>query len=225
MKRVAVSIAAATLLLSSHGPVRAEDEFERTAVRLEQNVTDKDVEVVFEVTSEKAGMRTLKIVAPDGRTIVDHRSADSRLGFRHFTLESPELKNDGRLQKDFPEGEYTFTAVTVTGDMLRGSATLSHKLPKAPAFVHPRPDAKGLPVEGLKIKWDVAKDLAGVVVVVEHEKSGRKISMTLPGSATEFTVPSGFLRHLTEYKLAIGSMSREGNLSFVETDVVTEARK
>ena len=225
MTRAAIHLAAALLVLCAHGPVRAEEEFEHTAVRLEQNVSDKDVEVVFEATSDKAGMRALSIVAPDGRTVVRHRSPDSRLGIRHFTFESPELRNDGRVQKDFPEGEYTFTGITVTGDMLRGSATLSHKLPQAPTVMQPRPEAKGLPVDGLQIRWNAMKDLAGVIVVVEHEPTNQKFSVTLPGTATAFTVPSGFLRPGMEYKLAIGSMSREGNLSFVETDFTTGARK
>jgi len=225
MPRAAILLAAALLLLCAHGLVRAEEEFERTAIRLEQNVSDKDVEVVLEATSDKAGMRALSVVAPDGRTIVRFRSPDSQLGIRHFTYESPELRNDGRLQKDFPEGEYTITGITVTGDTLRGSATLSHKLPTAPTLVQPRPDAKGLPVDGVQIRWNAMKDLAGVVVVVEHEKTNRKISVTLPGTATAFTVPSGFLAHGTEYKLAIGSMSREGNQSFIETEFTTGAKK
>lgn len=225
MKRAAIPLVTAIVLLSAHGLVRAEDKFERTAVILEQNITDKDVEVVFQATSDKAGMRTLKIVAPDGRTVVRYRSPDSRLGIKHFALESPELRNDGRVQKDFPEGEYTFTGVTVTGGMLRGSATLSHKLPKAPAIIRPRPEAKGLPVDGLQIVWDVPEGLAGVVVVIEQEKTNRKVSVTLPGTATTFTVPNGFLLPGTEYQLAIGSMSREGNLSFFETEFTTGAKK
>jgi hypothetical protein len=223
MKRVAIALAGATLLLSSQ--VRADEEFEHTAVRFEQNITDKDVEVVFEATSESAGMSALKIVAPNGRTVVDYRSPGSRLGIRHFKLESPELKNDGRLQKDFPEGEYTFTGVTVTGITLRGSAVLSHKLPKAPAIVRPRPEAKDVPVNGLQIRWDAAKDLAGVVVEIEQEKTNRKISATLPGSATTFTVPDGFLLPGTEYKLAIGAVSREGNISLYETEFTTGGKK
>lgn len=223
MKRIAIALTGAIVLLSS--PVRADEEFEHTAVRFEQNITDKDVEVVFEATSESAGMSTLKIVAPNGRTVVDFRSPGSRLGIRHFKLESPELKNDGRLQKDFPEGEYTFTGVTVTGVKLRGSAMLSHKLPKAPAIMRPRPEAKGLPVNGLQIRWDAGKDLGGVVVEIEQEKTNRKISATLPGTATTFTVPDGFLLPDTEYKLAIGSVSREGNMSFFETEFTTGGKK
>lgn len=225
MTPAAIRFAAALLVLCAHGPVRAEEEFEHAAVRLEQNITDKDVEVVFEASSEKAGMSRLKIVAPGGRTVVDYRSPDSRLGIRHFKLESPELRNDGRVQKDFPEGEYTFTGVTVTGITLRGSATLSHKLPQAPAIIRPRPDAKGLPVNAMQIRWDVGADVVGIMVEIEQEETNQKLSSILPGRATSFTVPDGFLRPGAAYKLAIGSMSREGNQSFFETEFTTGAKK
>lgn len=226
MKRIAMTFAGAMLLLAVPGPAPASDEeFEHTAVRFEQNISDKDVEVVLEATSENAGLATLKIVAPNGRTVVDFRSPDSRLGIRHFKLESAEVKNDGRLQKDFPEGEYTFTGVTVTGVKLRGSAVLSHKLPKAPAIVRPRPEAKDVSINGLQIRWDGAKNLAGVVVIVEQEETKRMISATLPGTATTFTVPSGFLLPDTEYKLAIGSVSSDGNISYFETEFTTGGKK
>jgi hypothetical protein len=225
MDRIALTVAIASFLMTTIGLARAEDDFEQVTVRFEQNIADRDVEVVFEATSDAAGLSALKIVAPDGRTVVDYRSPGSTLGIKHFKLESPELKNTGSVKKDFPEGEYTFTGVTVTGVTLRGSAMLSHQLPEAPAIVRPRPEGKGVPTQGLQIRWDVSTKPAGVVIDIEQEKTGRKLSAALPGTATTFNVPDGFLSPGTEYKLAIGSVSREGNMSVLEIDFTTGGKQ
>ena len=103
------------LALGAPGFAQADEKFEQIAVRLEQNATDEDVEVVLEATSGDFGLATLRVAAPDGRTVIDFKAPDSKLGIRRLVLESPEPTNDGRLQKDFPAGAYTFTGSTVKG--------------------------------------------------------------------------------------------------------------
>ena len=215
-----------TLLLVSHGFAQAEEKFEKVEVRFEQNATDKDAEMLFEATSAGAGLATLKVLAPGGRTVIDFAAPDSKLGIRHITLESPEPKDPASVQADFPEGEYTFMGSTVTGAKLTGKATLSHKLPNTPSLVRPRPDEKGVPLKGLQIKWNSsAKNLAACVIAIEQEESGQKIQATLPASATTFAVPDGFLLPKTEYKLAIGTVSPQGGTSLIETSFTTEGKK
>ncbi len=216
---------AGILLLVSYGLAHAEEEFEKIAVLFEQNATDKDAEVVFDATSGGAGLATLKVVAPGGRTVVDLKAPDSKLGLRHINLESPEPKNDGTVQADFPEGEYTFTGSTVTGAKLHGKASLGHKLPDTAAFVRPRPDEKGVPVKGLQIEWNTVNNPAAWVVVIEQEGTEFEIAAKLPAAATTFVVPDGFLLPDTEYKLAIGTVSRDGNTSVVEASFTTEGKK
>lgn len=216
---------AGILLLVSYGLAHAEEKFEKIAVLFEQNATDKDAEVVFDATSGGAGLATLKVVAPGGRTVVDFKAPDSKLGLRHINLESPEPKNDGTVQADFPEGEYTFTGSTVTGVKLHGKASLGHKLPDTAAFVRPRPDEKGVPVKGLQIEWNTVKNPAAWVVVIEQEGTEFEIAAKLPAAATTFVVPDGFLLPDTEYKLAIGTVSRDGNTSVVEASFTTEGKK
>jgi hypothetical protein len=216
-------VSAALLLLLTPGLAPAEERFGRTAIYLERNATDEDAEVRFEVTGPADGLATLRVTAPDGRTVVDFRAPDSRFGIRHLDLESPEPKNDGRLQVDFPAGTYRFAGTTVGGTELRGEATLSHAFPPTTSFVAPRPGQRGLPATGLRIRWSPVADVAAYVVVIEQEDTGREIRADLPGSATVFTVPNGFLAPGTDYKLAIGTVSREGNRSFVETSFGTGA--
>ena len=202
----------------------AEEKFEKLRVYFEQNVRDQDAEVKFEATGGDAGLATLKVTAPDGRTVIDFKAADSKLGIRRLILESPEPKNDGRVQKDFPAGAYVFTGSTTGGTKLQGQAMLSHKLPAPTSFVRPRPDEKNVPVKGLKLSWNAVKNLAATVVIIEQEKSGREMRVNLSGDATTFAVPDEFLDPGTEYKLAIGTVSSEGNASFIETAFTTLAQ-
>src|SRR5919202_1654285 len=114
-------LAALPLLLTPEA-VLAQERFGRTAIYLERNVTDEDVEVRFEVAGTKDGLATLHVTAPDGRTVIDFRAPESKFGIRQLELESPEPRNDGRLQADFPAGTYRFAGITVGGMTLQGEA-------------------------------------------------------------------------------------------------------
>ena len=197
------------------------EKFEQVRVYLEQNLRDKDAEVKFDVVGNESGLATLIVSAPDGRIVLDFKTGASKLGMRHFTLESPEPKNDGRLQKDFPAGVYKFVGQTVNGVKLEGQATLSHLFPEPASLMRPRADENNIAVRGLRINWGASKDASAIVVVVEHEKSGRVLRVNLPGDAKTFSVPDGFLLPGTEYKLAIGTVSADGNASFIESGFTT----
>lgn len=213
------------LMLAAAGSVLADGKFNQAAIRLEQNATDKDAEIVFEVTGGSTGLAALKVAAPDGRIVADFKALDSKMGFRHVNLESPEPKNDGRVQADFPAGDYTFSGSTVSGAKLSGKARLSHQLPSAAAILQPRADEKGVPLNGLRIKWNAGKNLAACLVSIEQEKTDIKLNAKLAGNATTFAIPDGFLLPNTEYKLAISTVSTEGNVTSVETNFETAAKK
>ncbi len=214
------------LALGAQGFARADEKFEHIAVRLEQNATDEDVEVVFEATSGDIGLTTLRVAAPDGRTVIDFKAPDSKLGIRRLVLESPEPTNDGRLQKDFPAGAYTFTGSTVKGEKLSGKATLTHQLPGPASIVRPRPKEKNVPVKGLQLQWTAPKNLASCLVVIEDEETGVKLlQATLSGTTTTLAVPDGLLASGREYKVEIGTVTREGNRSIVESNFTTAGKK
>src|SRR5689334_16377981 len=100
--RVQQSIITVTVaLLTWHRVAWADGRFEQVIVRLEQTVEDGDCEIAFEATSGTTGLTALKVMAPDGRTVIDFKSPDTKLGMRQIVLESPEPRNDGRLQTDF----------------------------------------------------------------------------------------------------------------------------
>ena len=215
----------ALLLLVVDGSAEAEEKFEKVSVYLEQNLRDKDAEVKFEAIAGNTGLATLKVTAPDGRTVIDFKSRDSKLGIRHLILESPEPKNLVTVQADFPEGAYKFTGLTGRGNKLEAEAVLSHSLPDATSFIYPRPDQKYVAVASLNIRWRPVKNSAAAIVILEQEHTGREIRTNLSGAATEFAVPNGFLQPGTEYTLAIGTVSNKGNKSFTEITFVTEDKK
>jgi uncharacterized membrane protein YkoI len=220
MNKVMFFSAASALCIVS-GFAQAQEKFETVKVYFEQNLRDKDAEVKFEAVGGEVGLATLTVTAPDGRVVIDFKAGNSKLGMRHLTLESPEPKNDGRLQKDFPAGVYKFAGTNMAGVKLQGQATLSHNFPAPAFFVHPSVDEKNVQIQGLKINWSAVKNTASTVVLIEHEKSGRSVRVNLPGDATTFAVPEGFLLPGTEYKLAIGTMTKEGNASYIETGFTT----
>src|SRR3954449_11557886 len=109
-------ITATAVFLTWHGIVWADGRFEQVVVRLEQTVEDGDCEIAFEATSGTTGLTTLKVMAPDGRTVIDFKSPDTKLGMRQIVLESPEPRNDGRLQADFPPGVYRFSGTQTSSE-------------------------------------------------------------------------------------------------------------
>ena len=113
MKR---ALAAAAFVAGAlHGIACADERFERVQVFLERNMMDKDVEIKFEAVGGAAGLTSLKVLAPDRRTVIDFKAPDSKLGLRHLTFESPEPPNNGTLQADFPAGIYTFSGSSPSG--------------------------------------------------------------------------------------------------------------
>lgn len=201
----------------------AAGSFATARVHFEQNATDEDVEVVFEVKGGDVGLATLRIVAPGGRVVVDFRAPDrSTLGMRQFRFESPEPGDVASLQSAYPEGVYTFRATSLSGDRLQGEATLSHALPPPTTFLVPEADAEGVEVEGLIIEWTAVPNVAAYIVYVEHDE--RSLTARIPGETSEFAVPEEFLRAGTEYQLGIGTERAGGNVSFVETTFVTASR-
>jgi hypothetical protein len=225
MGKAASSILPAALLCLLPETAIAQKTFARTAVSLERNVTDQDAEIRFEVTATNEGLANLRVMAPDSRTVVDFKAPDTKLGLRQITLESPEPRDDRRLQADFPAGAYRFVGATVGGTVLEGTAMLSHAFPPPISLTYPRADQGSLPTSGIQIRWRPVSGLASVIVVVEQEATGRELRVSLPGVATGFTVPEVFLSAGTEYKVAIGTVSRDGNSSFVETSFKTAERK
>ena len=197
--------------------------FATASVRLEQNATDGDFEVVFEIKGGKEGLAKLTVVSPDGRTVIDFTAPDAStlLGMRQFRFETPEPRDLKSLTSAYPAGVYSFAGATAAGERLQGKATLSHTLPATVSFLRPKADARVVGAKNLKVAWTPVKNAAAYMIKIEQSKLGVNLTSTLPGSASTFAVPDDFLRPGTEYQLAIGTVSPQGNISFVETTFTT----
>jgi hypothetical protein len=99
-------------------------------------------------------------------------------------------------------------------------------LPGKVSFLYPEIEAAGVAIKNLKITWTPVKDLAAYIIYIEQTEN-RVINLTanLPGSATAFDVPDGFLLPGTEYKLRIGTVTEQGNIAFEETTFFTKRRE
>ncbi len=221
MTHLRIFVTLLLLLGMPSGMALAQEKFELAKVYLERNVVDKDAEVKFEAIGGKGGMKSLKVVAPDGRTVIDFSTAASKMGMRHLSLESPEPRDDGTVQAEFPAGTYVFTGVAADGARLEAKAMLSHKFPDATTFVRPQPDAKNVPLKGMQVSWKLNKGMDSHIVVIEDEASGRNLKVSLSGSTSVFAVPDGFLQPGVDYKLAVGTVAKDGNSSFIETGFTT----
>jgi hypothetical protein len=212
------------MLLATPGLAVADEHegFEDASVHFEQNATDGDVEVVFKATGGDEGLAKLTVVGPDGRTVIDFRAPDaSTLGIRQFEFESPEPTDVAGLKAAYPSGVYSFSGTTVGGETMSASSTLSHELPGVASFVRPTPEEEGVSAVGMRIVWTAVAGASGYIVEIEQEDLGVGLETQLPATATSFSVPRGFLAPDTEYDLGIGTMTKEGNISFVETSFTT----
>jgi hypothetical protein len=222
-------VMSAFLLVFSGSAQRAASEpaapvpFPIATVHFEQNATDGDKEVVFQVKAETEGLDELIIRSPDGRTVVAFKAPDtSTLGMRQFRFETPEPPDFKALTAAFPEGAYEFSGRTTSGTNLVGKSILNHRLPATATVTQPAPETENVPIKDFKMSWSTVEGVASYIVSIDQRELDASFMVRLPGSSTSFALPDGFLVRGTKYKMAIGTVTGEGNTSFVETTFTTE---
>jgi hypothetical protein len=198
------------------------ESFTVAKVHFEQNATDEDIEVVFEVKGRNEGLAKLTVVSPDDRLVINFNAPDpSTLGIRQFRFESPEPKNVESLKSAYPEGLYSFTGITESGVKLEGKSILKHTLPAVSSFMIPSAKATNVAIKDVRITWTPVKNVAAYIVYVEQDELDVNITAKLPNSITTFALPNDFLIPATEYQLGIGTVTEEGNISYIETNFTT----
>ena len=198
------------------------EPFVTANIRFEQNATDGDVEVVFEVKGGDEGLAMLTVVSPDERTVIHFTAPNSStFGIRQFRFESPEPKDVEGVKTAYAEGVYKYHGYSINGKKFYSESTLNHNLPSTVSFLQPGADEEDVIIEGLKIKWSPVENLAAYIIEIDQDEMDVNLFVKLPGSVTEFSVPEGFLHSGLEYTLAIGTVAKDGNSSFVETSFTT----
>jgi hypothetical protein len=218
---IAVAVALSAVVLPITASSAENGRFEKLSVYLERNVQDHDAEIRFEVSGAKDGLNALKVLGPGERTVIDIRTPDSKLGIRQLTTESPEPDDDRVVRADFPAGTYRFEGKTTNGATLRDEARLSHAFPEPAEFEYPRSGQKDVPHSALTLRWSVPTGIESCVIVIEQNGSPYELRALVPASTRTFTIPKGFLRAGQAYTLAIGTVAKDGNRSFIETSFTT----
>ena len=196
--------------------------FATATVHFEQNATDGDGEVVFEIKGGDDGLSKLTVKGPDGRVVVDFTASDPKtMGMRQFRFESPEPRDMKALKAAYPEGAYTFDGRTASGAKLHSTAMLNHTLPLPVSKLKPGDRADGVAIKNMAVTWTPVAGVAAYLVYIEQADLNVSITARLPGAASAFTVPDGFLQAGTAYQLGVGSITDKGNASFLETTFTT----
>jgi hypothetical protein len=165
----------------------------------------------------------LIIRSPDGRTVVAFKAPDaSTLGMRQFRFETHEPGDSKALKAAFPKGAYDFSGTTASGAKFVGKSTVNHRLPATTTFLKPAAEAEDVPPDNFKLSWSAVDGVASYIVTIGPFESDTSFMVRLPSSSTSFALPDGFLARGTKYKMAIGTVTGEGNTSFVETTFTTE---
>ena len=198
------------------------EPFAEANIRFEQNTTDGDVEVVFEIKGGDDGLNKLTVVSPDNRIVIDFAAPDnSTMGIRQFRFESPEPTDVDALKAAFPAGIYKFDGVTAEGLKFYSESKLNHVLPATVSFLQPKAEEEGVNIHNLEITWSPVTNIVAYILELEQEELGVNILVRLPKAQNSFIVPEGFLQAGMEYTLSIGTVTEEGNGSFVETTFST----
>lgn len=197
-------------------------EFEVAEIRVEQNATDGDTEVVMVAKPGDDGLRRFWIRTPDRRRVIDADSLDrSIMGMREFVFESPEPPGEAILAS-YPEGRYKFFGVSVTGERFTSFAYLSHQLTAAAVILTPAQDAV---VDGtsLTIEWSAVPGVREYIVEIENESTDpeQSLRVNLPPDATSFPVPAALLAPGSDMQVGIGTVGDNGNIVFTEVTFST----
>lgn len=174
-------------------------EFAEARIFIEYNSSDNDLG--FHVFLDGEDWKTLKIVNPEGRTIMEvtGRGAFRDLGLTELFFEGAEPSLDDvpleELLALFPEGNYHFIGTTVDGEQLNSTAELTYAVPDGPVVFSRVDDDK------VVIGWQRVTGPADILPDEEIEIAGYQVivgsfQVTLPASARRVTVPREYVESL-----------------------------
>jgi len=199
--------------------------FEAASIYIEFNSTAQDAGI--QVALDAEAWKNLRIVAPDGRKILDLTGKGSlgKLGLSEFFFESDEPALEDLPLDDFlalfPEGEYKFFGKTPDGEALFSTATFSHEIPSGPVIVSPAvQDPNNTVIEWEGVTTPTGIEIASYEVVIELDD--RTFDVKLPGDARKVTVPREFLEPSTDYPFEVLAKAENGNQTITESSFSTQ---
>jgi hypothetical protein len=207
-------------------PVQREvTRLEDARLKFEINSTDHDGGVQVFIDAEE--WKTMSIVDPSGNRIFATRTRGrlARFGGSELFLESGEPPFSelplSRLLKQWPAGVYKFRGAGADGQLFRGSALLTHRLPSGPTLVSPVESSGPQRPRDTVMRWRPAQApedsrIIGYQVLVERETRLKALPVVtldimMPPTATRLRVPPGFLRPNTGYSWEVLAIGKSGN--------------
>ena len=200
-------------------------------LNIEHNATDRDTGFQGAIDSE--GWKELTVRGPGG--VVLEFEADGKLrnlGLTELFFETTEPPNDEvpipKVLSTLPAGNYRIygPAAGSEGGFTAGIAWLTHVIPAGPVLVSPAEDALVYATD-LLVKWKpVTKtiyggpvDIIAYQLIIEKDApvhphmigKPNSLSMYLPPTVTQITVPKGFLQQATPYSWEVLAIEKSGN--------------
>jgi hypothetical protein len=211
--------------------VRLED----ARLKFEINSTDRDGGVQAFIDAEE--WQTMSIFDPSGSRIFSTRTDGrlARFGGSELFLESGEPPFSElplrKLLKQWPAGVYRFRGTGPDGQVFRGSARLTHRLPQGPRLVSPVSTSPPQDPRDTVMRWrrvpaPTGSHIIGYQVLVERETQLRALpvmtlDVTMPPTVTRLRVPPGFLRPHTEYSWEVLAIESSGNQTLSSSTFTT----
>ncbi len=206
-------------------------------MKFEINATDGDGGV--QVFLDADPWKQMSIFDPDGARIFQSTTAGrmGKQGGTELFLESAEPPFAklpvAKLLKRFPKGTYTFRGTGLRGERYVGAARLGHDLPDGPVLVsplkrHPPQAPNATTVVWRPVAPPNGSPIIGYQVLVTWAETGLRalpkvvLDVMMPPSATQMSIPPGFLRPGTEYEWEILAIERGGNQT-LSSDTFTTA--
>lgn len=200
---------------------------------IEHNAKDHDTGFQGFIDSE--GWKRITVTGPDGR-VLDFKGEGKlgSLGLTELFFETVEPENAdvpiSEVLKTLPEGDYTFegSAIEVGEKQGKtiGTASLTHDIPEGPVLLLPSEGAVVPEGEDLLVSWravDKTIDGSDVTIIAyqliiekdvephPHMIGKLGLSMYLPASVNQITIPEEFLEPGTKYQWEVLAIEKSGN--------------
>jgi hypothetical protein len=186
---------------------------------LEFNSTDNDLGVQLNLDAQDWERVTAFDPGHDQIFDISGQGRLKQLGLTELFFETAE-PTPAEVLALFPQGNYRFTGKTVDGDVLAGSARLSHALPAAPVFISPT-NGQIVNPHNLVVRWQPISGLARFQLIVENDESGATLIVDLLPSVTSLPIPAAFLQPNTPHKAEVLAIGRNGNKTLSEITFMT----
>lgn len=201
-------------------------------LNIEHNAKDEDTG--FQGFLDSEGWRKMTITGPDGRVLTLQAEGElASLGMTELFFETVEPANAdvpiAEILEQLPEGRYRFEGEGVEAGEETGRTTgvawLTHTIPQGPPLLWPEEGAT-VPLEDLVVRWGlVDRSIEGKPVriiayqlIVEKDETPdphmigkRGLSVYLPATTTQLTVPREFLEPGTAYLWEVLAIEESGN--------------